>query len=650
MKKWLDEEVNYIITAKEREIFLSLKTDKEKEAFQRAFWTQRDPTPGTVSNEFREEHFRRLKYVDDVFGRGTVKLGRETDRGRIYIVLGPPVDIQRFYETSGNLVPTELWQYYGEASLGLPAVFYVVFFQDQSMGDYRLYSPSFDGPQRLLQGSAQQRTDRYDAYLQIKEVNGELAEASLSLIPGTGGDPAASTSGLSSDMLIANIQRVPEKKVTSEWAQAFARHSDIVSTDYSVNFIESSSALFVHQENGKSYLHALVEPYKLSLDQYEDKVYAPLKLNFKVSAPDGGMIHQEEKSVSVELRLEDFKAIERKLLAIGDIIPLVEGDYRIDLLLRNTNSKEFSSVEGKAAAPALGRPALSPILFLWDEKAVPEVMETIPFLFYGRQLYPNAKRLYSQADNMVFYTEIYNPAGASPGDKLRIRITDEAKAWTDLEESLHDQAFFIKRIPLQDYLPGYYKVTATLTDETGGERSTSRGEFALSHFAVPRPWPFNKIYPPLSHAYFAVIRARQYLEMEKNDPAILEITPFYDRSSPNQEIAKVLARAHFQKRDYPMVIEILKPLMSVQEFEIQELAGKSYFALKDYPRAVERFKLALAAAGEVVEIINLIGYSYLEMAETKEAFRYFERSLRLFSDQPQIREIVNKIRSGQRTS
>jgi tetratricopeptide (TPR) repeat protein len=217
----------------------------------------------------------------------------------------------------------------------------------------------------------------------------------------------------------------------------------------------------------------------------------------------------------------------------------------------------------------------------------------------------------------------------------------------DEGESLQNQPFLIKRIPLQDFAPGYYQVSATLTGPTAGEIATSRGEFVVSHLAgVPRPLPFNKTYPPLSHAYFAVLRAHQYLEMEKNDLAILETAPFFDRSNPNREIAKVLARAHFQKRDYPMVVEILKPLMSVEEFEIQELAGKSYFALKEYPSAVERFKLALTAAGEVLEIINLIGYSYLEMGETKEAFRYFERSLRLSSDQPKVREIVDKIGRG----
>jgi len=647
-KKWLEEDVNYIITAKEREVFLALRSDKERETFQRAFWAQRDPTPGTPANEFREEHYRRLKYADDVFGRGTVKRGRDTDRGRIYIILGPPVDIQRFHETSGHIKPAELWQYSAESSPGLPAAFYLLFFEDQAMSDLRLYSPSFDGPQRLLQGAERQITNRYDAYMRIKEIDGELAEASLSLIPGASGDPTALTGGLSSDILIANIHRTPEKTVRSDWARAFARHSAFVSTDYSVNFIESHSALFVHKEEGKSCLHALIEPSKLSFDRYEEKVYAPLKLNYKISTPEGGTIHQEEKSLTIEMTMEDFKSVEGRLVSVGDIVPLAEGDFGIDLLLRNTNANDFSSAEGRIAAPPPGRPALSPVLFLWDEKAAPEIRETVPFLFHGRQLFPNARRSYSRTDHLVFYIEMQNPSETSPGDRLRIRVGDESKTWFEAEDALPDRPYLIKRIPLQAYPPGYYRVTATWTGGEGKALSTSSGDFAVAHLAVPRPWPFHRTYPPLDHAYFAAIRARQYLALDKNDLAILEIAPYYDRTGPNAEIAKVLARANFQKRDYPRVLEILDPLGNLEDFEIQELAGKSFFALKEYPRAVERLKIALTAAGDVIEIINLIGYSCLEAGRTEEALKYFERSLGLFSDQPKIRDIADKIRKGRR--
>ena len=63
-RKWLDEEVVYLITPREKEVFLKLQTDRERDIFIEAFWKQRDPTPETPRNEFREEHYRRLNYAN----------------------------------------------------------------------------------------------------------------------------------------------------------------------------------------------------------------------------------------------------------------------------------------------------------------------------------------------------------------------------------------------------------------------------------------------------------------------------------------------------------------------------------------------------------------------------------------------------------
>jgi GWxTD domain-containing protein len=127
-EKWLDRDVRYIITEKERQIFQSLQSEKERRAFREAFWLQRDPTPGTPVNEARNRHFRRLQYAEEYLGRNTAREGWETDRGRIYILLGEPADIQRFYESSAGTVSMELWQYRGDADLGLPPAFYILFY------------------------------------------------------------------------------------------------------------------------------------------------------------------------------------------------------------------------------------------------------------------------------------------------------------------------------------------------------------------------------------------------------------------------------------------------------------------------------------------------------------------------------------------
>src|SRR5580698_9042628 len=120
-KKWLNEEVGYIITDEERKVFKTLQTDDERQTFIENFWLRRDPTPDTEENEYREEHYRRIAYANDRFASGIP--GWKTDRGRIYIEYGPPDEIEshpsggtyeRPYEEGGGTTstyPFEQWRY-----------------------------------------------------------------------------------------------------------------------------------------------------------------------------------------------------------------------------------------------------------------------------------------------------------------------------------------------------------------------------------------------------------------------------------------------------------------------------------------------------------------------------------------------------------
>jgi GWxTD domain-containing protein len=90
-KKWLDEDVAWIITDEERRAFKQLSNDEERDQFIEAFWQRRDPTPDTEENEFKEEHYRRIEYSNEHFAAGIA--GWRTDRGRIYIMYGAPDEI-----------------------------------------------------------------------------------------------------------------------------------------------------------------------------------------------------------------------------------------------------------------------------------------------------------------------------------------------------------------------------------------------------------------------------------------------------------------------------------------------------------------------------------------------------------------------------
>ena len=91
-KKWLDEDVLYIITDEERKAFKSLKTDEERDQFIEQFWLRRDPDPDTPENEYKDQYYERIQYANEHFASGIP--GWKTDRGRIYVTFGKADEVE----------------------------------------------------------------------------------------------------------------------------------------------------------------------------------------------------------------------------------------------------------------------------------------------------------------------------------------------------------------------------------------------------------------------------------------------------------------------------------------------------------------------------------------------------------------------------
>ncbi|MGB8060567.1 MAG: GWxTD domain-containing protein [Candidatus Sulfotelmatobacter sp.] len=145
-KKWLDEDVVYIITDEERAAFKQLSNDEERDNFIEAFWQRRDPTPDTEENEYKEEHYQRIAYANEHFAAGVP--GWRTDRGRIYIVYGKPDEIdshpsggtyERPMEEGGgetSTFPFEDWRYRYIEGIGQEVI---IEFVDSCMcGEYHM--------------------------------------------------------------------------------------------------------------------------------------------------------------------------------------------------------------------------------------------------------------------------------------------------------------------------------------------------------------------------------------------------------------------------------------------------------------------------------------------------------------------------------
>jgi GWxTD domain-containing protein len=160
-KKWLDEDVIWIISDEERAAFKQLSNDEERDNFIEAFWQRRDPTPDTEENEYKEEHYQRIAYSNEHFAAGVP--GWRTDRGRMYIMYGKPDEIEshpsggtyeRPMEEGGgetSTFPFETWRYRYIEGIGQEVIIEFVdtcmcgeyhMTMDRSEKDALLYTPN----------------------------------------------------------------------------------------------------------------------------------------------------------------------------------------------------------------------------------------------------------------------------------------------------------------------------------------------------------------------------------------------------------------------------------------------------------------------------------------------------------------------------
>ena len=140
LERWLDEDVVYIIEDIERTAFEGLGTDAEQEQFIESFWLRRDPTPGTITNEYREEHYRRIAEANRRYSFGGTS-GWRSDRGRIYIVYGEPESVESGVSGAGQPASfaLERWRYAYIEGLGENAE--LTFVDANRTGVYGLQTP-----------------------------------------------------------------------------------------------------------------------------------------------------------------------------------------------------------------------------------------------------------------------------------------------------------------------------------------------------------------------------------------------------------------------------------------------------------------------------------------------------------------------------
>lgn len=651
-KEWLAL-VRPIITPLEREVFLQLRTDQERDKFILFFWKQRDSRPDTQENEFYQEYMARADQADRLFTPGSGIRGSLTERGYYYLLLGPPLERQIFTAQS-ELWPAELWFYKGDQSYGLPPYFYLLFFQPQAQGDYRLYYPGIDGPEKLLIPSINRSLfNREAAYSLIRKISPELANASLSYIPGA---QPSSTTSLSSETLLASIRSLPEKKFNEAYARHFLNYQGLVEVDYADRYIESyfRAAIFIHQ--GQTFLHWALEPEIMSFAEENGQAQAIYELFLKIEDKQQRIIWEKSEEIPVRLTREEFEAQGKRIFSFQDLFPIISGQYKLHFLLKNKTIKEFTSSSLEIEVPEL--------------KAASSLSQ--PLIYFGREERPQSQQSLLQAFSFGPWLYRLNarsevPAGVNFGLAVQLWPSSEDKneaAWLKVEikraadntvvkswekdipslkmaEDILDTGY----LAIHDLRPDYYFLELSLLSRERKVIASKQERIIL----------LDQVYPPIPrvlsrlHAAFPSLESLQILAsqyfLSGQYEESLKLSQQILNLKEDAEARLLLGKSLFALKKYRDSLSVLQPLYEInQNREAGKVIALNFFFLEKWKEALDYLEKLLQEAIEL-NLLNLAAECYLNLDLPEKAMTLIEKSLQLEPNQPQIIKLKEKIKA-----
>jgi GWxTD domain-containing protein len=649
-RKWLEEEVVYIITPKEKEVILQLETDREREIFINAFWQQRDPDHLTPENEFKVEHYKRLAYANQFLGKEGPGAGWRSDMGRLYIILGAPQQIER-YENLTEIYPVVIWFYDGMAKYNIPNSFYIMFFKPSGTGEYEIYSPVQDGPASLLIHYKGDSADYTTAYNQLLNVDPTIADASLSFLPEESGRILSPS--IASEILVSNkIPSIPRESVKDTYAEKLLAYKDVVEVDYTANYIDNEYfAAVIHEKSGIAFVHYLIEPAKLTFIQFGDRFRANLEVNGKATDLAGNTIYQFDRTIPIDFSQEQVESVRPKLFSFQDLFPLIEGRYKLNILLKNTMSKEFTSVERDITIPHLSAPSLSRIVLA--NKIIPNSAyrgQNKPFLIGDTQLVPSPRNDFTPQDKLYVYFQLLGlDQDLRDGGVLEFTMSKEEQKISSTTKPLADypdKANILEELSLAGLTSAYYRIKVSLLGRDQKEVLSELADFFISQRPVlPRPWVLSLPLPPTSDPLFANILGNQLLNNKDSGRAKTLLAEAYQRNPTTSQYALDYCRILMEDKEYQKIKEVAGPFLQTEkQFDFLLYLGQASQALGELAEAIARYKEYLAHFGANISVLNAVGDCYYQLGNWEEARIAWQRSLEISPKQEEVKKKLDSLK------
>jgi len=655
-QEWLNL-VAYHIQPVEKDVFLQLQNDRDRDLFIDTFWKQRDPTPGTPANEYKEELEKRFAYCNQFYGRGTTREGWKTDMGRIHMILGPPASVEHF-EASIGLVPCYSWSYYGDARRDLPPQFYLLFYQRGGVGEFKLYDPVTDGPARLILDQ-KEVTDPFDysaLYEKIKDLAPTLAEISITRIPGEYNYDLSPSPR--NNILLADILESPKKDVNPSYATHFLNYKGLVSTEYLTNYVEcyTQTTLVEDPATGLRFLHLSMVPTDINVDYYEPKsqFYCNYQINISLRRGDD-IVFQYNREFPLYFPEDQWDLVKASGLAIEESFPVAEGRYNLNVLLTNTVGKQFSLLEEPLDVPPLpAKPSLEGLLVGYRFETYQRDVH-IPFKVLDKKLVIDPRKTFSSTDPLAVLLGVRR-ANEAPARGGEVRITARGqrqanpvtKTYTvKLDAAAADPLTVVSAtIPAGDLEPDYYEIEAALIGAGGEVLDVQKDQVTVSPArAVGHPIAKAKGIPLANAFLFRFMLAEQYEKTGR--PA--EAKALYEEAYQlrPEYLDGVVRYASFLNKTgaFDEALKIAEDLRKDdrRKFVLHSIRGQALYGLARYEEALDDFSQANRAYNSDTGVLNGIGRCCQKLGRTAEALDAYKASLKLNPEQPEIKKLVDEL-------
>jgi GWxTD domain-containing protein len=499
-KQWLNEDVVYIISPEERNAFLQLDTNEEREQFIEQFWLRRSTNPDLPDNDFKDEHYRRIAYANEHFASGIP--GWKTDRGRLYIMWGPADEVDshpmggewdRPMEMGGGSTTTYPWETWRWRYLeGIGENVEIEFVDTTGSGEYHItMDPSEKDALLHVPGAGlsllesmglASKTDRF------------TRSDGTNLPTALGGTPASLDEFNRLD-LYAKIQKPPEVKFKDLEAIVTARIvRDQLKFNYRMDFMKVTNdtvlvPITIQVPNGA-----------LSFQAKDGIHSATMNVFMRVSSLTGRIVQTNEQPVSKDFPDSLFQQSMKLQSIYQTAIPLRPGLYRLDIVIKDVQSGNVGVVNTRLAVPRYQDDKLdASSLILADqlERVPAKQIGTGQFVLGSTKVRPRLESDFTTADRMGIYMQVYNlkpdatthkssatfqftvKKGDAPVPDMQFKLTSEEMKQTG------DQVTIERWLPLAGLAPGKYTLEVNATDSVAKTSIVKTADFTVKTAAEP---------------------------------------------------------------------------------------------------------------------------------------------------------------------